>query len=142
MPELHFTAIKPKNLAVVPVEGLQLKVDRELRSFIGDFIGQMSKYPPQQAWKNGEPKSGPRRGGRRTGTYGPGWVIGAVTPNSIEALNRVPYAVYVGGPKTGAKGKRQAGFMGDRGWPNLTEVGNRLWAKHTPAFRRIFTVSP
>jgi len=141
MAELRLLALKPSR-RVVAVKGLQTRVDRELRDFAGDFIRTMATYPAAMPWKGRTPKSGPRRGGRRTGTYGKGWRLGVVMPGSIEAVNRVEYAVHVGGPKTGAKGKRQAEVMAARHWPNLTEVSDRLWAQHKPAIQRAISVTP
>lgn len=139
MPILRFQAMKPRR-QVIPVAGLQTEIDRELRDFGGEFIRVMSHYPSQQPWKHGEPKSGPRRGGRRTGKYGQNWRFGNVRPGLVEVINQIPYAVHVGGPKAGPKGKRQARAMAERGWPNMTDEANRIWAKHQPAFRRILTV--
>jgi hypothetical protein len=140
MPGIRFEAIKPKR-TVIPVEGLQVRVDRELRDFGGDVIREMSKYPPQLPWKHGEPKSGPRRGGRRTGKYGQNWRFGNVRPGLVEVINQIPYAVPVGGPKDGPKGKRQARAMAARGWPNITDVADRIWAKHRPAIQRVISVT-
>ena len=139
--ELRLLAIKPKG-RIVSVEGLQTRGDRELRDFAGDFIRTMATYPAAMPWKGRTPKSGPRRGGRRTSAYGKGWRLGVVMPGSIEVGNRVEYAVHVGGPKTGSKGERQARAMAARHWPNLTDVSDRLWAKHKPAIQRAISVKP
>jgi hypothetical protein len=116
------TPLVPKRSIVDPV-GLVNKLDRELVSFSGAVIRNITDYPPVKPWKRGFPKSGPRRGGRRTGRYGRMWRLRIHRRGTfVETNNPVVYAVFVGGPKRGAKGQRQARFMGPRGWRNMTDV--------------------
>lgn len=136
---MRIEAIKPKR-QVIPVANLERRVDRELRDWAADMIRTMATYPRARPWKNPPPKSGPRRGGRRTGSYGRQWQIGKVTASSIEVLNRIPYGVHVGGPKDGSKGRRQARAMAERDWPNITDASREVWTRHRGAIVRVVTV--
>lgn len=90
---------------------------------------KLQTYPAAQPWKN-PPKTGPRRGGKRTGSYGRGWAgsmkVSGYT--SVELTNNVTYAVYVGGPTSGG-GQHQTRVMSARGWPNVTQVGQEAAAE-------------
>lgn len=97
-----------------------------LETFAFEAQRELQDYPPAMPWKNPPPRTGLRKGGRRTGTLGRNWKIGGRSQLAIQVTNNTPYGSYVQGP-AGKSGKAggQTQVMADRGWPNVTEVGAR-----------------
>ncbi len=128
----------PRSL-VVDVTKFVNDLDRELAvNFSGAVIRDMTVYPAVRPWARGFPRSGPRRGGRRTGRYGQGWQLRVHRRGTfVEVSNPVFYSVFVGGPKTGTKGRRQAAFMARRGWPSIDDSVNKRWPPTRRAIVRI-----
>ncbi len=124
----------PPAAKVIDADNIEALIDQQLgqAGFVGGVIREMSDYPGQQATISNY---------RRTGTYGRGWVFGARRRRgnvvSASAVNRVLYAIRVGGPRRGAKGRRQTKEMKRRGWPNITDVGNRQWKRFGPRIVQI-----
>ena len=124
--------------AILPKEKISaLYPKKRIQAWLKDvgeqFQEAMSEYPGKQPWKHGEPKKGPRRGGRRTGAYRKGWQNTPliITEASVTALNPVPYARYVGGPRRSTGGRtRQAKAMRARGWQSQTDVGPAIVRKN------------
>ncbi len=120
------------------------RVDTVMRQSGGDLAGVMRQYPPRLPWKKkpdgspGEPKTGLRAGGRRTGNLGLNWNL-RNGRGFYEVFNTVAYAGFVQGFLTGKKGKRQTEVMRRRNWRNLTAVSKteeaRLNGKLRLAFR-------
>lgn len=136
---ITINAIIPKKAAPVDPRKVQTGVDRWLRDFSFEVIREMQEYPPWRPWKR-PPTRGPRRGGRRTGAYGKGWGSSVqFTPNSVTIRNNVAYAVYVGGPRAGARGRRQARAMRARGWKSVTDVAPPIAKRMTPVLIRKIT---
>lgn len=111
--------------------------------FAGAVLRDLTNYPPAQPWRSRPPKTGPRAGGRRTGTLGRNWKLGPFVRSgssmSIQVFNDVPYAVFVEGPSRGAKGARQTAEMKRRGWPSITAVANARKRQYHIDNVRIFT---
>ena len=130
---LSVRAIRPTR-APIGTDNVVFLVERELAQsgFAGEMIRRMADYPGQQPTRY-----------RRTGTYGRGWKIGRRSRSrntiAIEVINRVRYAIYVGGPRRGAKGRRQAREMRRRGWPNITTVSRTVFRRFRPRIVRILT---
>lgn len=115
-----FKAILPKRMPSPSTNELENGLNRHLRDFATKFQSEVQEYPTWKPWKSKPPTSGPRRGGRRTGAYGKGWVGSPrFTKNSVTITNSVPYAIYVAGTK-------QTRVMKERGWPRVKEVGERV----------------
>lgn len=140
--ELTLVPITPKR-AIIDTVGFVNNIDRELATkFAGAVIRDMTDYPRVLPWRHGFPKSGPRRGGRRTTRYGRGWQLSAHRRGTfIRVSNRVPYAVYVGGPTLGPKGQRQAWFHGPRGWKSISAVVIKHWPSSRDAIVAIIRTS-
>lgn len=127
--------------AIVPKQYTSSKrgregLDRYLKSFAQEVMRDMQDYPQWRPWKN-PPKTGPRAGGKRLGNYGRSWFTRGPSGFAIEIVNNVEYAVYVGGPKKGAKGQRQAAHMHARGWTSVSDVAPRA-AKRIGLKARIY----
>lgn len=131
-------AITPKRLIIAP-PGTQLaESQRFLRDFAFEFTHAMQEYPPWMPWKR-PPTSGPRKGGRRTGNYGRQWFQTFSSGGNrswVTVLNHVEengrqYGIYVGGPKRGVRGRRQAKAMAARGWVSSSTVASKLRRKYT-----------
>lgn len=135
--------------------GVADAVDRELQTtFAGNVIRRMSDYPPQETtWGAGQSlgkkfgaskrkraRTG-RKGYRRTGRYGRNWRISGRRRGYVEVSDPVEYAVYVGGPKEGPKGGRQARAMGRRGWTRIDTVVAEEWPKSRARIVAIFAAS-
>lgn len=143
MSPLRLQAIVPKRAPIS--DGIRALLTQALGpiGFQGAVIDDLSDYPEARPWKSRPPTSGPRRGGRRTGTLGRNWrprgprltAQGLVT----EARNDTDYAIHVQGPPKGRKGRRQTKVMRDRGWPNVTTVGHNQWRRTHPEVVRILT---
>lgn len=135
---LKVVPLIPKH-QVVDVTTFVNDLDRELAvNFAGAVIRDMTDYPPVLPWAHGFPKKGPRRGGRRTGAYGRGWQLSLHRRATVvEVTDPVSYAVFVGGPKSGRRGRRQARFMARRGWPSITTVVDKRWPPTQRAIVRI-----
>lgn len=109
-----------------------IEVDRTLRNFALDLVSIQTKYPARKPWKPradgspSEPRSGPRKGGKRTGIYGKGWRIIVTRVGEIVVENRVEYAVYVGGDPSDPSPLHQTQVMRDRGWTSVTEEADKL----------------
>jgi len=136
--KLTIVPLVPKRL-VIDVETFVTDLDRELAvNFSGAVIRDMTIYPAVRPWSRGFPRKGPRRGGRRTGRYGRGWQLRVHRRGTfVEVSNPVFYSVFVGGPKTGARGRRQAAFMRRRGWPSIDDSVNKRWPPTRRAIVRI-----
>jgi hypothetical protein len=137
--EVKLIPIKPSR-APVGTKGLARELDAALETeFARAVIDEMTKYPPVTPWKNGFPKKGPRRGGRRTGRLGRNWrITGRRRAYSITVENPVDYAIHVEGPRPGRKGRRQTIVFKRRGWPNISTVSKKHWRRTERAVTRIF----
>ncbi len=135
---LRLIALKPRR-QVVAVQGLVPRIDREVRDYIVAMSGRMATYPPARPWTSRPPKSGPRAGGRRTGTLGRSWQLGMafrrLGPGAAELVNRVPYAVWVQGPRGRRPG--QTAVMASRGWQNIRDEAQAEWERRKPRIQRI-----
>lgn len=137
---IRIEAIIPKAGTPLNARDVQTGVDRWLRDFAFAVVREMQEYPPARPWKRPPPRSGPRRGGRRTGNYGRTWGVSVrYTSNTVTITNPVPYAVYVGGPRKGGRGQRQARFMRDRGWKSISDVAPTIARRLTPVLIRRIT---
>lgn len=105
-------------------------VDNALADFAGAMVEDMARYPPARPWKSRPPKTGPRRGGRRTGKLGRRWRITHRGRGRVRVVNDVGYAVYVQGPRPGQPGRRQVAVMTRRGWQALNVEVNRIWPRY------------
>lgn len=131
--------------AILPKEKITtLYTKKRIQTWLKDvgeqFQREMGEYPAKQAWKHGEPTKGPRRGGRRTGAYRKGWQNTPliIREASVVALNPVPYARYVGGPKRSSGGRtRQAKHMRARGWQSQSDVGPAIVRRNLPKLRKL-----
>lgn len=111
---LGLVAIRPKRFDIVNIDRPAL--ERANRQYALDIGKKMADYPPQRPSTY-----------RRTGDYGRGWFApGSIKASASEVtlVNRIPYAVYVGGPKYGGRGKgeRQTTDMRKRGWKSISDV--------------------
>lgn len=118
---VQLSAILPKNgtRASAGLAGMRSILD----TFGFEGQRRLQKYPAAQPWKGPTPKSGLRKGGRRTGTLGRNWKLAAKSKYSITIQNMTPYGVHVQGPPDGPRGARQTANMAARGWPNVKTVG-------------------
>lgn len=115
----------------------QAAVTKYLRSFASDFVRDISHYPPAQPWRHPPPRTGPRAGGRRTGTLGRNWSTQIrFTADSVTITNPTPYGIYVQGNPKGPPRRRQTPNMQARGWPNVPAVATKTRDRHAPALRR------
>lgn len=123
MPKL--TAIVPKGGTAIDSARAKRGIQNVLLTFGFEAQRLLQAYPPAQPWKN-PPKSGIRKGGKRTGDLGKNWRIGRPTQTYIEVRNNTPYGSYVQGPtdKSGKAGGQTA-VMAARGWPSVTDVGKQ-----------------
>lgn len=116
---LGLQAIRPKRFEVIdPARAAAdlIRVNTQYALAVGK---RMAKYPPQRPTKY-----------RRTGNYGRGWTApGSINakPNEVTLVNRVGYAVYVGGPKGGGRGKgeRQTKVMREKGWESISDAARQ-----------------
>lgn len=84
---------------------------------------ETKQYPPWRPWKR-PPKSGPHKGGRRTGALGKSWRYQVQSGNRIVLIvesQGVRYARYV-------QGRNQTKVMRGRGWQTVRANFN----KHYP----------
>jgi hypothetical protein len=138
---IRVEAIIPRGAVPLDPARVQSGVDRWLRDFAFAVQSEMADYPPWRPWRR-PPRSGPRRGGRRTGGYGRGWTLAArFTPNSVTLVNPVTYAVFVGGPRRGNRGERQARAMAARGWKSISDVAPAIARRLRPVLIRRITGS-
>ncbi len=136
-----FTPLKPKR----PVVDLHVpnRVDRVMRQGGGDLVRERRTYPPARPWKSRTPKSGPRKGGRRTGNLGRNWNV-RFGRGFFEVWNPVAYAGYVQGYRRRVKGDkrtRQTKVMKARGWRSFDADNARLKRTLGPGLRRAFKQS-
>lgn len=137
---IRVQAIIPRGATPLDPTRVQRGVDRFLRDFSFRVVREMQDYPAARPWKHPPPKEGPRKGGRRTGDYGKGWGLAPqFTGNSVTLWNSVQYAVYVGGPKRGSRGKRQAKAMRERGWKSVSDVAPAIARELRPVLIRRIT---
>lgn len=108
---------------------------RSLNAFTLEFTRQVQGYPAAQPWKSPPPRTGLRAGGRRTGTYGKGWVIRNRKADSVEVVNEVKYAVWVGG-RTDGSGPKQTANMARRGWVSMTTARESALKKMRDQLRK------
>lgn len=136
---IRIQAIIPRGATPLDPTRVQRGVDRFLRDFSFRVVREMQDYPSARPWKR-PPTTGPRRGGRRTGAYGRGWGTSVqFTGNSVTIMNSVQYAVYVGGPRRGNRGQRQAAFMRERGWKSVSDVAPAIARELRPVLIRGIT---
>lgn len=131
MVEIKFTLVAPKD------QRRYLRVAENYNAILTDFgaaaHNYLRIYPPWLPWKN-PPKTGPRAGGKRTGTLGRNWTQSFVRtargtgslPSlimSVQVANKTPYASYV-------QGTTQTRVMQARGWSKVNdkEISN-LWSQ-------------
>jgi hypothetical protein len=154
MANLRLVAITPKRpLSISRTSQIRAGIRSELVGFAQDMVEAMAKYPPQQPTTY-----------VRTGNLGRRWRFQPKPPSAIEVFNdaaqggtrrkgrgrrrtstgrsrRRPYAVYVEGPKTGpGPGTRQARVMRNKGWQNISDESQRIFAKHKGRISRILVV--
>lgn len=72
-------------------------------------LNDLQKYPPALPWKSPPPKTGLRKGGKRTGTLGRNWSMHKSVSGSVEVSNETPYADWV-------QGEHQTHVMAQRNW--------------------------
>lgn len=156
---LRWLAIIPKR-QIVATDNIQALVEQYLGAagFAGAVAARMADYPQQlPAFGSGQSlgksfgsrvkrrRRVGRRLYRRTGRYGRDWgpnirVRRRGADFIAETSNHVPYAVFVGGPRTGSgPGRRQTAVMRARGWPNITDVTRSEWRNFGPRVVRVFT---
>lgn len=114
---MHVVAVLPKKPGADPLKE-QLRIKAALTEFAFEAQRDMQKYPAWQPWTSRPPSSGPRKGGRRTGTYGRTWRVSWRGKYTVEIGNNTAYARFVGGPKG-----TQTRVMAGRGWPSISTVG-------------------
>lgn len=137
---MKFTAILPKKQPITEAQAKK-HVSLWLRNCAFEFQREMQEYPQWQPWTSRPPRTGPRAGGRRTGTYGRGWIGSPrFTADSVTVTNDVRYAGYVGGPThlSGRDGGQTA-VMKARGWKSISDVAEAVAKKSLPAASRIMT---
>jgi hypothetical protein len=132
---IRIEAILPKKK--LDPANVQRGLNTWLRDFAFEFQREMQEYPAAKPWKN-PPRSGLRKGGRRTGTYGKGWT-GApqFTSDSVTIINRVGYAVYVGGAKRKRPG--QTRVMAGRQWKSVSDVGPEVSRRILPRLSKLIS---
>lgn len=114
---IRFEAILPKRFH--NSKTAKDALDRLLKGFQVEAQRELQKYPPWQPWKSEPPRTGPRAGGRRTGTLGRNWSsFRLVSGKSITLENKTGYGRFV----QGGAGE-QARHMAARGWKRVDEVG-------------------
>lgn len=143
---LRLIAIQPSRLPMADNTMELVEAQIGALGFARDVINDLANYPPAQPWTSRPPRTGPRAGGRRTGTLGRNWrlpsslrTVRRGTERRVEVVNLTEYAVYVQGPPDGPEGARQTPVMAARNWPNITEVAQRRWAEHEGVVVRIIT---
>lgn len=117
-------AIKPKGFTLPEKQILMSELDRLGR----EVTGETKQYPPWRPWTSATPKTGPRRGGRRTGKLGDKWGYKVSSSGDLVILkikNPVKYAKWV-------QGKKQVGFQKDRGWRTV----GQNFAAAAPKYRK------
>jgi hypothetical protein len=120
---MRLIPILPKR-PVIDMRRLDERVHARLRDFGMEFVEKMEEYPPAIPWKGRRPKSGPRRGGRRTLALKRGWPLGFRMGRwEVTVENTVKYVPFV-------QGRGQTRHMRRRHWQRTDEVVKRLWPKH------------
>lgn len=113
---MRFEAILPKHTH--NSKTAKKSLDKLLMGFQVQAAQRLQRYPPWRPWVN-PPRTGPRAGGKRTGTLGRGWsTFRLESGKQITMENRTTYSPYVQGPKG-----QQARALAARGWPRVDEVG-------------------
>lgn len=113
---LKVSPIIPKQYVNAAVA--QGSLDKLLLTCREEAMKMLQTYPTWQPWKN-PPRTGPRAGGKRTGSLGRGWGTYTFTKSSLTMENRTRYAPYVqGNAKT-----QQARALARRGWTTVDVVG-------------------
>lgn len=133
MSPMRVVAIRPRG-EIIATQNLQKLIDAELglRGFAGEMIRVMADYPAFIPWTSTPPKSGPRRGGRRTGNLGRGWRMRRTAALAYEVTNRVPYVGFVQGFRRGRP--RQTAVARSRNWQQIDTETQRVW--HRRGYRR------
>lgn len=132
---LGLIAIRPKRFNILNVDLVELQ--RVNTQFALDVGKEMAKYPTQTPTRY-----------KRTGSYGRGWFApGSIkaSPSEVTLVNRVRYAVYVGGPwpQSGrAKGERQTKVMHGKGWPNISDVARKEKKRYVQLVNRAIRGRP
>lgn len=140
-------------VAILPRKKLDPRRPRKLlakalEDLANDLIKGMQFYPPPQPWnlykrkdgsiKKGYPRNAKSFYGRRSGRYKKGWRK-IPHSNSIDVVNNVFYAVYVGGRRRGKK-PRQTAAMRKRGWPSTEDVGPPIRKLHREKFQKAISI--
>lgn len=116
--------IKPKGWVIPQATVIRAELDRLGRQTTVD----VKRYPPWRPWKN-PPKSGPHKGGRRTGALGRSWryTVQAGGNRLVLTVNSqgVRYARWV-------QGRDQTVVMSGRDWKTIMAV----FAVHVPEAQR------
>lgn len=134
---LGLRAIRPKRLVLIDTAQIKRDLPAVHRRYLLEVAGEMSKYPPQQGSRY-----------RRTGNYGRGWTApGAIRVDARGAtlVNRIPYAVYVGGPWPQGgrqKGERQTQVMHKRGWQTISVVARKTKKRYVGLVNRAIRGRP
>lgn len=125
---MRLIPIRPKKPVIPNIARIDGNVHRDLRDFGVKMQSQMEHYPTARPWKN-PPKSGLRRGGKRTGRLRGGWATGLrMSRFRMDLVNQVPYGMPVQGYVPGyGKGRRQSAVMRARGWQNISTEVKKTW---------------
>lgn len=111
---LGLQALIPGRMAPFDPRTVEAELLKRNRQFLLAVAKRMMYYPPQE----------PGGDYVRTGDYGRGWTApGSMTVTTTEAvlINKIAYAVYVGGPLPGSgAGHRQAAVMTRKGWTSIS----------------------
>lgn len=132
MVEIKYTPVQPKD------QRRYLRASESYNAILTEFgalaLNYLKTYPPWMPWTSRPPKTGPRAGGKRTGTLGRNWTSSFVRTAkgsgtvgslimSVQVANKTSYASYV-------QGTTQTRVMAARGWPKVNdkEISN-LWSQ-------------
>lgn len=131
---LGLQAIRPKRFDVIDPRAVVSDLEKTNRSYALDVGKAMAKYPSQRPTRY-----------VRTGDYGRGWTApGSIKASASEVtlVNRVGYSVYVGGPRQGNKGERQAAVMRKKGWQSITDVARETKRNYVQLVNRAIRGRP
>lgn len=119
---MTFTAIKPKGFKQPDKRAIAAELERW-----GAQVERGAKqYPAWMPWKNTPPKTGPRKGGRRTGNLGREWTHDIVESGDgplgrcYNKMGKAPYAPFVQGKE------KQARAMAKRGWRKIDDIADPI----------------
>ncbi len=132
---MRLEPIKPRPghpIDLAKVASARTRIIAEVERFMTQVQADLKQYPPARPWKH-PPKSGPRKGGRRTGDLGRGWGLNRQDSGNtvtITLANPVSYATYVQGP-------RQARAMHIRGWEKVETPARKRWREAKPRIEKV-----